>query len=175
MGAFAVFKELSKKIGFTETEIKVLLFLAISFLAGFVIKIVNDSSSPEYKNFDYSEQDSLFDFYTKKAEKNLEVEKEKKEKNPVDYKQEVLDFNPQNFENKEIAAPLLEKSVNINAADKESLKRLPGIGEKTAQNIIDYRSKTGGFKTLDELMEVKGIGTAKFNKIKKFLYIESSF
>ena len=66
MGAFAVFKKLSKKIGFTETEIKVLLFLAISFLAGFVIKIVNDSSSPEYKNFDYSEQDSLFDFYTKK-------------------------------------------------------------------------------------------------------------
>ncbi len=175
MGVYTLFKNLSKKIGFTDTEIKVLLFLAICFLAGFVIKIVKDASSPEYKVFDYSKQDSLFSFYTKNAEKNLEIEKQKKEKNPVDYKQEVLDFNPQNFKKKEVTAPLVEKSININKADKETLIRLPGIGEKTAQNIIDLRSKTGGFKTLDELMNVKGIGTAKFNKIKKFLYIESSF
>jgi competence protein ComEA len=49
---------------------------------------------------------------------------------------------------------------------------LPGIGEKTAEKIIELRTERGKFKKLDELMDVKGIGEVKFNKIKKFLYIK---
>ena len=162
-------RNLSKKIGFTEIEIKVLLFLAVCFLAGFAIKIIQNESFSDYKKYDYFKQDSLFNYYTSEAKKHLKSEKEK---NAVDSKQEVLDFKPQKSDKKDTPNPLTEKSININTAGNDLLLKLPGIGEKTAQNIIDLRSERGRFKSLDELMDVKGIGTSKFNKIKKFLYIK---
>jgi competence protein ComEA len=165
-------KKLSRKIGFTETEIKVILFLAVGFLIGFVIKIYNDNSKPEYKYYTYEEEDSLFNYYNNRAEKNLSKEINKKEDKLVDSKEEVLDFNSAVFEKKKSLPPPEEKSININEADLETLIRLPGIGEKTGQKIIDLRSKIGEFENLEELMEVKGIGNVKFNKIKKFLYIK---
>jgi competence protein ComEA len=165
-------KKLSKKIGFTETEIKVILFLAVGFLIGFVIKIYKDSSKPEYKTYDYTEDDSLFSFYNNRAEKNQRDELNKKENKLVDSKEEVLDFSSTGFEKKKSLPLPEEKSINLNDADLQSLIRLPGIGEITAQKIIDLRIEKGKFDNLEELMEVKGIGEVKFNKIKKFLYIK---
>ena len=56
--------------------------------------------------------------------------------------------------------------VNINTASKEKLETLPGIGETTAQKIIDYREQNGKFKTVEDLLNVTGIGEAKFNNLK---------
>ncbi len=50
--------------------------------------------------------------------------------------------------------------------------KLPGIGEKTASNIIEFRNSRSGFNNLTELKEVKGIGETKFEKIKKYLFID---
>lgn len=58
------------------------------------------------------------------------------------------------------------QKISINSASKELLQTLPGIGEKTAQNIIDYRNEFGLFQSLEDLMLVKGIGKAKYEKIK---------
>jgi len=165
-------KKLSRKIGFTETELKVILFLAVGFLIGFGIKIYNDNSKPEYKSYDYTEEDSLFNYYNNRAEKNLSAEKNREEDKIVDSKEEVLDFSSRNFYKKKSLLPPEEKSINLNEADLETLIRLPGIGQITAQKIIDLRSKKSKFENLEELMEVKGIGKVKFNKIKKFLYIK---
>ena len=60
-------KKLSRKIGFTETEIKVILFLAVGFLIGFGIKAYNDNSKTEYKSYDYTQEDSLFQFYNNRS------------------------------------------------------------------------------------------------------------
>ncbi|NLE21808.1 MAG: twin-arginine translocation signal domain-containing protein [Actinobacteria bacterium] len=52
--------------------------------------------------------------------------------------------------------------VNINTATLEELDALDGVGPSTAQKIIDYRTANGGFKTIEEIKEVPGIGDAKF-------------
>lgn len=55
--------------------------------------------------------------------------------------------------------------ININEAGVEELKTLSGIGESTAKKIIDYRSKNK-FESIEDIMNVPGIGESKFNNIK---------
>lgn len=57
--------------------------------------------------------------------------------------------------------------ININTADLEKLKEITGIGNIKAQSIIDYREANGGFKSLEELKNVDGIGDKTFEKIKE--------
>ncbi len=60
--------------------------------------------------------------------------------------------------------------VNINQASKAALQHyLKGIGKKKAESIVIYRNEHKGFKSLDEIMEVKGIGKGIYKKIKKDL------
>ena len=56
--------------------------------------------------------------------------------------------------------------ININTAGIDELKKLDGIGDSTAQKIIDYRKSNGKFQSIDDLKKISGIGTAKFNNIK---------
>jgi competence protein ComEA len=61
--------------------------------------------------------------------------------------------------------------VNLNAATVEQLATLPGIGPKVAERILEYRTKNGGFKKIEELMNVKGIGEKSFLKIKPLVSV----
>ena len=57
-------------------------------------------------------------------------------------------------------------AVNINTATKEELTSLKGVGEKRAQEIIDYRKKNGDFKSVDDLEKVPGIGPGIMKQIR---------
>lgn len=59
--------------------------------------------------------------------------------------------------------------ISINTATLEELDLLPGIGLSLAQRIIDYRNEYGLFQQLTDLMKVKGIGEAKYEKLKDFI------
>ncbi|MCT4594852.1 MAG: ComEA family DNA-binding protein [Anaeromicrobium sp.] len=62
-----------------------------------------------------------------------------------------------------------DKKVNINLATKEELINLNGIGESLAVRIIEYRSNYGNFEKINDIMNVTGIGSKKFDSIKDFI------
>ena len=61
--------------------------------------------------------------------------------------------------------------INLNTATVAQLETLPGIGARTAQAIVDQRQKSGGFKKIEELMNVKGIGEKSFLKLKPMVTV----
>jgi competence protein ComEA len=65
------------------------------------------------------------------------------------------------------AAPA--SKVNINAASAQQLETLPGVGPKVAERIVEYRQKSGAFRSLDELLNVRGIGEKSFAKLQPFV------
>ena len=59
--------------------------------------------------------------------------------------------------------------IDLNTADIYDLQRLPGIGEKRAQDIITYREEHGPFRTADELTEVSGIGPVILENLREYV------
>ena len=62
-----------------------------------------------------------------------------------------------------------DKLISINKGTKEELMTLPGIGESKADSIIKYREENDGFKALEDIMNVSGIGEAAYSKIKEYI------
>ncbi|MCL2486373.1 MAG: helix-hairpin-helix domain-containing protein [Oscillospiraceae bacterium] len=70
--------------------------------------------------------------------------------------------------------PAPDNTVCINTASADELAAaLPGIGPQKAKAIADYREAIGGFNSVDELMEVKGIGPATLERIRPYCVLES--
>jgi competence protein ComEA len=69
------------------------------------------------------------------------------------------------------SAAVAKAPVNLNTATVDQLETLPGVGRATAQRILDYRQKVGGFKKIEELMNVKGIGEKSFLKLKPLIAV----
>lgn len=65
-----------------------------------------------------------------------------------------------------------DQKVNINKATIEDLRKIPGIGEKRAQEILDARDSKGGFKSIDDLLTISGIGQKTLEKIMNDIIID---
>lgn len=62
--------------------------------------------------------------------------------------------------------------ININKATQTELESLPGIGPSTAQKIIAYREESGKFTSVEDIKNVSGIGSAKYEKMKEFISVK---
>jgi len=78
------------------------------------------------------------------------------------------DMDSKTMKSDEEGSEMGEK-IHLNTASKEKLAAIPGVGEKTAQAIIDYRKKKGKFKTIEELANVKNIKEENVQELKKLL------
>ena len=66
------------------------------------------------------------------------------------------------------------EKININTASLTELQKLPRVGEKVAQRIIDFRKEHGPFNKIEELMKVQGIGEKTFNDLKDLITVGSN-
>jgi competence protein ComEA len=64
--------------------------------------------------------------------------------------------------------------VNLNTASTDDLRTLPNVGAATAARIIEYRQKNGGFKKIEDVMNVKGIGEKSFLKLKPLITVAAT-
>lgn len=64
---------------------------------------------------------------------------------------------------------VIDGKININTAAKEELTLIPGLGDKLAQRIIDYRELNGPYNSIDELDRVEGFGPARIQQLSKFI------
>lgn len=68
------------------------------------------------------------------------------------------------------AAPATQ-ALNLNSATQAQLERLPGIGPATAARILEYRQKNGGFKRIEDLMSIRGVGEKTFLRLKSLVTV----
>src|SRR6266704_2190392 len=63
------------------------------------------------------------------------------------------------------------KPVNINTATSQELQQVPGIGPATAEKILQMRKSYGAFKSVDDLLAIRGIGKKRLDKMRKYLTV----
>ena len=130
------------------------LFILLFFVVGLILYYFKyQGERKELQQFDYSKPDSAFNAI------NFE--------NQADSVDEFLSAPVnQTYKAKEIP----KNKIDINSAGLKELTQLPGVGDKTAQKILDYRTQIKTFKNIDQLKSIKGITENKFSKIKDYIY-----
>lgn len=107
----------------------------------------------------------------KEKESSVIVTEENKTPDSITPKEEVSNDEIASDSTTEVESNTEVKLISLNTATKEELMTLSGVGESKAENIISYREQNNGFKSIEELKNVSGIGDAIFEKIKSNITI----
>lgn len=162
-----IIKKLSNAVGFTESEVSVILFFLVLTIIGGVYKLVDNQYHVAGK-FTYQRQDSLYQSII-----NASRERQGYRLNVPDILSGALRDSSLLADSTSPETATVEKLpkgslgvVNINKATIPELATLPGIGIKIATDIVAYRKTIKQFTSTEQLMDVKGIGEKKFDKIR---------
>jgi competence protein ComEA len=174
-------KSFFSNIGFTKNETRVIILIVSVLIIGSGIKYYKYFFTGDRTQYDYSKSDSEFKKLTEDARQrefdvinNDTLKQDEIEKFAGEMKadQDSLESIEKETKISKKELKLREKSINLNTAGVDELVSLAGIGESTAEKIIEYRNKKGGFRKIQDIMKVKGIGEKKFEKIREYLTIE---
>lgn len=156
------------RAGFTRNETAVLIFLGAALLVGATVRTFRGDTSPppEDVRAALQRQDSLF----AAAATSAPVAEESQAAVPAGAPLPAAGGSGNNENPQPSAAGV--RSVDINTADAATLERLPGIGPSTARNIIEHRTRSGRFARAEDLLEVKGIGPKKFDRLRNFIIVK---
>ncbi|MBM4175984.1 MAG: helix-hairpin-helix domain-containing protein [Ignavibacteria bacterium] len=155
-------KDLSPKNYLTKNEIRVLSVILGLGGVGIGVNLFNSWQASKNNQFEKTNIDSIFtEIFRADSVQKINV-----------YSSDSLRSMYFKVEQKSKKDELKPGSININTASKSDLTKLPGIGEKTADRIIEYRTNVKRFKSKDDLMNVKGIGQKKFEALKEFITLK---
>ncbi len=168
MGNYTAFDKLQTLLGVARYELRAVLLILAGIVIGLSVKFMRGETSPEMYSLRaadnlYRSLDSLAD-----AEKTTFT--------GVDTAGNALPelAKGDTVVHAESPFPTAKKKempsgkINLNTATKAELMKLPGVGESTAEKIIEFR-KNQPFRAAEDIMNIKGIGQKKFEKMAPFL------
>lgn len=149
-------------IEFSPQEKRIVIFLLVSFLGGLGVSYYRTTRSMH-----------ALDGWHKLQQERLQTFEAINFAAPSEEGRIKTDYKLSKEESRTRKEALLKK-IDINRATSEQLQTLERIGPVLAQRIILYREKNGAFKSIDELLQVEGIGPKTFEKIKTNICISDS-
>lgn len=160
----------------TDAELTAVIVIFLGLFLGLVYKNFIYSNESDFTRYGRAEQETLIAsvnqlFLDSVRGVGNDSTIESFEHEPVNV---TLASNNELTSNKpktEYTEKAVTKKININNASRVQLMRLPGIGEKTADKIIEYR-KSNPFQRIEDIKKVHGIGEKKFEKMKDLIDIK---
>lgn len=147
----------------TNRERRALMTVALVIVLSAVVQWIRPHEA-KTKQYDYTLQDSLFKALSADTAQAILSEKHPQKLERPEKVRRVKS-------RKSMGKALIHKSINPNTATAAELQRLPHIGPKTAEAIVQYRQEHGPFKSIEELDNVKRIGPKTIKRIRPFLIL----
>lgn len=176
---------LESRFGLTRGDVTITLFLASTALFGFIYTTFFDQRTPSAERPEMLQLRMRHDSIIA-AQRSLRLATMSPEVTSPGSTDTVAAWSPLTAEDKAIDDAVDRASnpsagggrkvipagpVDLNTASRETLMQLPGVGEKTAEMIIERR-KHVPFRRVEDIMEVKGIGEKKFEKLKPHIRVK---
>jgi len=150
------------------------LMMGISLMLGSILVFVDFSPNPD--DYDYSELERVFNersaAHQQEREAILARYKPLQETEDLSVVDEIEESNVKTIEIQEHIQEIPDTiRININKADADELQELPGIGPAYASRIVEWRKEHGEFTSVEQLLEIRGIGPARLENIRPLVVL----